>query len=163
MQGDISLCNFGFYEEQRELIMSDADAAGIDLASGIAAFESKEFSSAAGLLGPLAEGGDLEAQYRMAIMCQNGLGMVINEPRARKYMLNAAESGMALAQHGVGFMYMIGECLEKDGTKAIGWFEKAAEQGLQGSLTTMALMYEQGDGVEKDTEKAAALYKQAGF
>ena len=81
----------------------------MDLGSGIAAFESKHFSTATSLLGPLAEAGNPEAQYRMAIMAQNGLGMVENELLAFKYMKAAAEAGMGLAQHGLGYMYMQGE------------------------------------------------------
>ncbi|GEM_PF-5007388 len=54
------------------------------LGSGIAAFESKHFASATKLLAGLAEEGNPEAQYRMAIMAQNGLGMVVNELMAYK-------------------------------------------------------------------------------
>ena len=50
----------------------------MDLASGIAAFEAKEFPRAMQLLQPLAEKGDAQAQYRVAIMAQVGLGMVKN-------------------------------------------------------------------------------------
>jgi TPR repeat protein len=78
-------------------------------------------------------------------------------------MRAAAEQGHPVAQHGLGFMYMEGECVEQDSLQAIKWFEKAAEQGLVGSLTTLAMMYEEGLGVDKDPEKAKALYKQAGF
>ena len=78
-------------------------------------------------------------------------------------MKASAEQDYPIAQHGLGFMYMQGECLEKNSGKAIEWFEKAASHGLQGSLTTLAMMYEQGDGVPQDKEKAKQLYKQAGF
>jgi len=78
-------------------------------------------------------------------------------------MRASAEQGYPIAQHGLGFMYMQGECVEKDAKKAVEWFEKAAEQGMQGSLTTLAMMYEQGEGVPQDKEKAKELYKAAGF
>ncbi|MCK5003212.1 MAG: sel1 repeat family protein, partial [Gammaproteobacteria bacterium] len=74
-----------------------------------------------------------------------------------------AEQGHAVAQHGLGFMYMEGECTEQNAQEAIKWFEKAAEQGLMGSLTTLAMMYEEGKGVEKDPAEAKRLYKLAGF
>ena len=75
----------------------------------------------------------------------------------------SADQGYELAWHGMGFMYMEGECVQQDSQEAIKWFEKAAEQGLVGSLTTLAMMYEEGLGVDKDPEKARELYKQAGF
>ncbi|NEV62914.1 tetratricopeptide repeat protein [Thiorhodococcus minor] len=141
----------------------DQPGLDMDLASGIAAFESKQFSRATGLLSPLAEQGSIEAQYRMAIMAQNGLGMLPSPLLAYKYMKNAAEAGLGLAQHGLAFMYMQGECVDQNPAKAVAWFKKAADQGLVGSLTTLAMMYEEGQGVEKDPEEAKRLYRLAGF
>ncbi|HHH12861.1 MAG TPA: sel1 repeat family protein, partial [Thiolapillus brandeum] len=128
----------------------DVEDREMALSSGIAAFEAKHFVQAAELLEPLAEAGEAEAQYRVAIMAQNGLGMVENPLVAYKYMKAAAEAGHALAQHGLAFMYLEGECAEKNPRKAVEWFEKAAEQGLQGSMTTLAMMYQEGNGVEAD-------------
>ncbi len=141
--------------EQEELEMA--------LGSGIAAFESKQFSRATGLLAPLAECGNVDAQYRMAIMAQNGLGMLPNPLLAFSYMKAAATAGLSVAQHGLAFMYMQGECTDKNPRKAIEWFRRAADQGLIGSLTTLAMMYEQGLGVEKNLEEANRLYRLAGF
>jgi hypothetical protein len=99
----------------------------------------------------------------MAIMAQNGLGMHANPLMAYRFMKAAAEAGHALAQHGLGFMYLEGECAERDGTCAAQWFRKAADQGLVGSQTTLAMMYEQGNGVPQDLEEARRLYRLAGF
>lgn len=141
----------------------DPNGLDMELASGIAAFESKQFSRAAGLLAPLAEQGNVDAQYRMAIMAQNGLGMLPNPLLAYSYMKAAAVAGLGVAQHGLAFMYMQGECTEKNPSKAVDWFKKAAAQGLIGSLTTLALMYEEGQGVAQDLEEANRLYRLAGF
>lgn len=135
----------------------------LTLSSGIAAFEAKHFSSAQQLLAPMAEAGNPEAQFRMAVMCQNGLGMVVKEEKALEFMRAAAQQGHALAQHGLGFMYLQGECVEKDGEQAVHWLRLAAEQGLQGSLATLAMMYNEGNGVPQDKEEARRLYTQAGF
>jgi TPR repeat protein len=135
----------------------------IDLGSGIAAFEGKHFATAMQLLSPLAEQGEVEAQYRVAIMLQNGLLGSQNLPGAVKYMQAAADQGHAMAQHGMGFMYLEGEGVDKDPMQAKAWFEKAAAQGLQGSLTTLGMMYQEGNGVEQDEEKAKEYYRQAGF
>ncbi|MEK9742604.1 MAG: sel1 repeat family protein, partial [Gammaproteobacteria bacterium] len=61
----------------------------MDFNSGIAAFEAKHFSRAMKLLSPIAESGSAEAQYRLAIMYQNGLGVVRNELLAYKWMKSA--------------------------------------------------------------------------
>ncbi len=65
---------------------SNDEQLDMELGSGIAAFESKHFASATKLLSGLAESGNPEAQYRMAIMAQNGLGMTVNQLMAYKYM-----------------------------------------------------------------------------
>ena len=96
-------------------------------------------------------------------MQQNGLIGTPNLQEAFKNMKAAAEQGHAMAQHGMGFMYLEGEGAPKDQTRAIEWFEKAAAQGLAGSLVTLGMMYAEGNGVAKDEEKAKEYYRKAGF
>jgi len=139
-------------------LMSGLD---MELASGMAAFEAKEFNRAKQFLSPLAEDGNPDAQHRMAIMYQNGLGLVKDEQRALRYMRMAAEQGHALAQHGLAFMYLYGECVEKDEMEAARLLRLAAGQGLAGSAMTLGMMYEQGQGVAKDPEQAQKWYKIA--
>ncbi|MHB1950829.1 MAG: tetratricopeptide repeat protein [Acidiferrobacteraceae bacterium] len=129
----------------------------VDLASGIAAFEAKNFARASQLLSPLADLGNPEAQFRMAIMAQIGLGMVSNCAKAVAWMQAAAEQNFALAQHGLGFMYLQGECTKHDPLEAARWFRLAADQGLEGSRATLAMMYEQGLGVERNEAEARRL------
>ena len=101
----------------------------MELESGIAAFETKNFAHATKLLSPIAEEGNPDAMYRMAIMLQNGLGCLANEDKAFTYMKKAAESGLPLAMHALGFMYFEGECTEKNPDLCIEWFERAANEG----------------------------------
>ena len=144
--------------------MSDVNEDSMSYSSAMAAFEAKHFSRALQLLSPFAERGDADAQHRLAIMYQNGLGVARSDQSAVKWMRAAADQGHALAQHGMGFMYLEGECVgKKDGQEAARWFKLAAEQGLVGSLTTLAMMYEQGNGVEQDLAEAKRLYALAGF
>ncbi|MBH44871.1 MAG: hypothetical protein CMD88_05385 [Gammaproteobacteria bacterium] len=135
----------------------------MELESGIAAFETKNFAHAIKLLSPIADEGNVDALYRMAIMLQNGLGCIEDTEKAHAFMLKSAESDFALAQHALGFMYFEGECVEKDIDKSIEWFTKAANQGLLGSATTLAMIYEEGKLVPQDIEKAQYWYKQAGI
>ena len=76
---------------------TENDSTAVDLASGVSAFESKHFAQAMHLLTPLAQRGMADAQYRVAIMLQNGLGVVRNEISAAQWMRAAAEQGHALA------------------------------------------------------------------
>jgi hypothetical protein len=87
-------------------------------------------------------------------MAQVGLGMVKNCVSAVKWMRAAAEQGFALAQHGLGFMFLYGECTRTDAVEAARWFRQAAAQGLAGSQAILAMMYEKGMGVERDPVEA---------
>jgi TPR repeat protein len=136
----------------------------MNLKSGIAAFETRNFSQAMQMLYPLAEAGEAEAQFRVAIMCQNGLGVVRKAEEAQRWMEAAAEQGNALAQHGLGFMFMEGDCVQRSAEQAVFWFEKAAAQGLAGSMTTLAMLLARGaDGLQPNLEMARRWYEQAGF
>lgn len=144
-----------------EYPMSDNSNIDMDLATGMSAFEAKDFTRAKQFLYRFAEEGNVECQHRMAIMYQNGLGLVKDEKQGFEWMKKAAEQGYGMAQHGLGFMYMHGECVEKNEAEAFKWFVRAAEQGMAGSAMTLGLMYEQGIGVEKDTAKAQEWYKKS--
>jgi TPR repeat protein len=66
-----------------------------------------------------------------------------------------------MAEHGLGFMYLYGECTEKNEKEAAKWFQRAAEHGLVGSAMTLGMMYEQGLGVEKSEIEAKKWYGRA--
>ncbi len=134
---------------------------GFNLNSGISAFEAKDFTSALRLLSPLADEGIAEAQYRMGMMFQNGLGRVKNEVEGFRWMRAAADQGHAYAQHGLGVMYLYGEGPEKDEAKAVECFRAAADQGLPGAQMALGMMYENGQGVEKNEVEARRWYKLA--
>ena len=71
------------------------DNADVEFNSAMAAFEAKHFGRACQLLGPFAEQGNADAQHRLAIMYQNGLGVAVNPELAVKWMRAAAEQGHA--------------------------------------------------------------------
>jgi uncharacterized protein len=135
----------------------------MDLNSGLKALEDKHFVRAVQLLSPLAEKGEPEAQHRMAVMYQNGLGIHRNESAAALWMKMSADQDYELAWHGMGFMYMEGEGVEKNPAEAEKWFKKGIEAGLIGSMTTLAMMYKEGNGVGQNLEEAERLMKMAGF
>ena len=139
------------------------DDQGMQLSSGVAAFEAKEFRRAWQLLEPLSDSGNADAQYRCAIMIQNGLGVIARPSAAAKLMASAAEQELGLAQHAYGVMYLFGEGVEPDAEQAMHWLERAGHSGLAGAWSTLGMMFMDGVGVEKDIEKARFFYQQAGF
>lgn len=139
------------------------DELDMQLASGIAAFEAKEFRRAWQMLEPLSDNGVAEAQYRCAIMIQNGLGVIARPGAAAILMRTAADQELDLAQHSMGVMYLFGEGVEKDPAQAVHWLELAGASGLAGAWSTLGMIFAEGQGVEKDLQRARECYTKAGF
>ncbi len=141
---------------------NQSDAYSADLASGLAAFDAKNFSFAYQLLAPLAMQGNAEALWRLGMMQMNGLGMVENQTLGLENFMKSAEQGHGFAHHMIGVAYMTGEGAEKDINLAIKWFEKAADEfGLPGAMYALGMLYEDGKEVPKDLAKAQAWYAKA--
>lgn len=134
--------------------MEKTDNYNADLISGIAAFDSKNFALSYQLLAPLASSGDKESLFRVAMMQNNGLGMVANQPLAVENLKRAAKLGHNLAHHLLGVAYLEGEGVEKNIDSAISWFEKAATFNLVGSMLVLSTLYADGTQVKKDDKKA---------
>ena len=65
-------------------ITNIANTASFQLADGLAAFETKNFALAMQHLTPLADQGNPEALFRVAIINQNGLGWSQDRDKAFK-------------------------------------------------------------------------------
>ncbi len=64
--------------------------------------------------------------------------------------LTAAQAGDATAQRHLGWMYLDGTGVIKDGAEAVRWFRLAADQGDAAGQFALGLMYEDGIGVPRD-------------
>lgn len=141
-------------------MVEQTDNYNADLISGVAAFDSKNFSMAYQFLAPLAARGDKEALFRVAMMQTNGLGMVENKPLGLENFKKAAKQEHGVAYHMLGVAYMTGEGAEKDINIAIEWFEKAADFNLAGAMYVLAMLYEEGKEVKKDLNKSQYWYNK---
>jgi TPR repeat protein len=98
----------------------------------------------------LADQGDAQAQFNLALMYYEGEGVPQDYAEAIKWFRKGAEQGLAAAQYNLALMYYEGEGVPQDYAEAIKWFRKAAEQGLAAAQFTLALMYATGQGVPQD-------------
>ena len=67
-----------------------------------------------------------------------------------KWYRKAAEQGLALAQHSLGYIYEKGNGVGQDYAEALKLYRKAAEQGLALAQNNHGSMYEKGNGVRQD-------------
>jgi TPR repeat protein len=78
---------------------------------------------------PLAELGDVEAQYNLGVMYDEGTGVEQDFVKAAGWYRKAAEQGFLDAQANLGMMYYHGTGVSRDHKEAARWLRKAADRG----------------------------------
>jgi TPR repeat protein len=135
------------------LSFSHAAIAG-DLEDAIAAAKKGDFATALRLWTPLAEQGDIEAQFNLGMLYADGKGVAQNYKTAVKLFMLSAEQGDADAQSNLGVMYNNGSGVEQDYKTAVKWYMIAAEQGYSKAQYNLGVAYYNGTGVAQDYVKA---------
>jgi hypothetical protein len=77
-----------------------------------------------------AQQGSADAQYTLAGMYQQGMGVKKNMAMALKWWEKSALQGHALAQLSLGQLYARGDGVERDTLQAKYWLDLAAAQGV---------------------------------
>jgi uncharacterized protein len=75
-------------------------------------------------------------------------------PRAAQLLLPYAESGVAVAQTYVGYMYQDGLGVPRDYDIAARWLNQAAQQGEPTAQFLLGLLFDKGFGVPQDWVQA---------
>ena len=106
-----------------------------------------EYEAALNIWLPLAEQGDVDAQYYLGLMYNVGEGVAADNAEAVRWYRRAAEQGDPYAQDSLGTMYDFGEGVPVDDVEAVRWYRLSAEQNYVGAQYSLALMYDYGEGV----------------
>ena len=93
------------------------------------AFELGNFATAFREIKPLAEQGDVKAQFTLGVMLDAGKGVPENDTEAVNWFRKAAEQGHAAAQSNLGLMYVLGIGVPEDYVKAHMWFSISKANG----------------------------------
>ena len=128
---------------------------------GFDAFVKGDYKTAFNEFRPLAEQGDLKAQFALGNMYDNGWGVTQNHKAAVKWYRKAAEQGSPAGQFYLGAKYANGTGVLKDYKEAFKWYQKSAKQGLAEAEFRLGLSYILGVGVLKDLSKAKYWIKKA--
>ncbi len=130
--------------------------AGFD--EGKVALDRGDYARAYKEFKPLAEQGDVQAQYNLGVLYHNGTGVPQDYAEAVKWCRKAAEQGDARAQSDLGAAYHKGEGVQQDYVEAAKWIRKAAEQGIAQAQYNLGLMYLNGQAVPQDFVLAHMWY-----
>lgn len=113
-------------------------------------------------LKPVAEAGDMDAQYEMGGYYERGEGVPKDAGVSAYWYQKAAEQGHVPAQFSLGKIYESGEGLKQDFFAASKWYRLAASFGNhRDAQFNLAQMYFKGRGVDHDYGKAITFYRQA--
>jgi TPR repeat protein len=130
--------------------------------SGYKAYLKKDFKRALIYWRPLAEAGNLDAQYHLGNMFLNGQGVTVDWSEAGKWFRASAEQGDVGAQYLIGEMNLKGMGMVRDYQKAGNWFKKAAEQGYPDAQFRLGEWYAEGKGGVTNLLLAYVWLKLAG-
>ncbi len=110
------------------------------LEDGLAAYDRGDFATAMRLWRPLAEQGNVTAQYNLGVMYAKGRGVPQDYVQAYLWF-NLAASRLSDVKH-------------RDDAEAVKWYRLAAEQGYASAQYNLGLMYAKGQGVPQDYVQA---------
>lgn len=100
-----------------------------DLRSGLRAMDVSDYATALKELTPVAERGDVTAQFNLAKIYLYGWGVKKNEVEAAKWFRKAAEQGDSKARKMLAHMYEQGIGVQKNPAEAEKWRSMPAEKG----------------------------------
>jgi TPR repeat protein len=101
------------------------------------AYEKTDYKTARELWLPLAEQGELRAQFFLGFMHDMGFGVPEDDKEAFKWYQLAAEQGDSRAQLFMGYMHDFGHGVLEDDQEAFKYFLPAAEQGYKKAIVSI--------------------------
>jgi uncharacterized protein len=117
----------------------------VDLARAEAYALDGDFAPAWCIWEPLAEAGNVTAQFNLGWLYRNGNGVAANDERARQLWEQAAQSGHAEAQMALAMLYGQKGGSVEDQAQAINWYREAAAQGIEDALLVLLDYADRGD------------------
>ncbi len=125
-----------------------------DLQKGGDAYNAGDYATALQEWTPLAEAGNVSAQYNLGVMYKNGQGVPQDYAEAVRLYRLAADQGDANAQKNLGDMYANGQGVLQDNAEAVRWYRLAVEAGHEEAQAYLGFMYWFGIGVPQDNVTA---------
>ncbi len=127
----------------------------------LAAYQAGDFATAFAKWLPLADQGDANAQFNIALMYHNGQGTEPDNAKTYEYCRRAAEQNHPHAQHYLGYLLQDESFGTPDEAAAAQWWRRAAEQGIDDAQFQLGVLYTEGRGVPQDNDEAADWYEAA--
>jgi TPR repeat protein len=132
-----------------------------DFYNGQDAYRAYDYDKAFGIWKPLAERGNLRAQYWLAQLYFFGQGTEKNDVLAAKWYETAAKRGHLIAMFKLASLYARGDGVPYSERRVVYWYTQAANRGHLQSALTLAGYYTRGAYVTQHEGKARFWYRRA--
>ncbi len=119
--------------------------------------ENENYTEAMACFQKAAEKGNAEAEYNIADLYLNGLGVEEDHETSAEWLKKSAEKDYPEAQNMLAVMYYGGVGVPQDYEKAAKWAKRAAAYDMVDAQYVLASLYADGKGVPQDFNKAAEL------
>ena len=174
--GELAIDEFGEYDDGIEWLRKSAEQGNPYAMRRLGlVFEKKDkaesddwYRKAADALYKTAKQGDPRAQFELAGLYRDGLGVKKDSAEADKWFELAAKTCRAAADQGnpdaqctLGGLYQKGLGVVKNDAEAVKWFRKATEQGFMKGKTLLGMAYFEGKGVKKDEAEGIRWLREA--
>ena len=174
--GELAIDEFGEYDDGIEWLRKSAEQGNPFAMRRLGSvFEAKDkaesdewYRKAADALYKTAKQGDPRAQFELAGLYRDGLGVKKDSAEADKWFELAAKTCRAAADQGnpdaqctLGGLYQKGLGVVKNDAEAVKWFRKATEQGFMKGKTLLGMAYFEGKGVKKDEAEGIRWLREA--
>jgi TPR repeat protein len=123
------------------------------------AYEAGEYSLAIQRFEALAANGHAQAQYDLAQIYFQGIGVPRDGRKGWYWLLSAAGTGNVAAMVQLGALFESGVGADRDYATAAQWYLRAARKGDAVGRFNLASMYLKGLGVPKDEIAALAWFR----
>ncbi len=145
---------FGLCLAVAAVLAAPAAWAGFD--DGVAAYDRGDYVAAFQAWRPLAEQGDVRAQYRLGRLYEAGDGAPQDDAEALRWFHAAGEQGDKAALVSIGIFHADGRGLPRDTFKAYMWWEIAARHGSGLARALQTTVERQLTQAEKDEARRLA-------
>lgn len=127
------------------------------LEEGVAAYQAGDLPLAFKEFSAVADTGNPDGQFNVALMYEQGIGVAKDETQALSWYEKSAQQGNSNAQFNLGVLYENGRGTAVDFAQANQWYRKAAAQGDALAIGNLGMLYMRGDGVKVDKNLGLAL------
>jgi len=132
-----------------------------DLDSALNAVKNEDYFQAYQEFKKLADEGNREAQYNLAMLYKDGKGVLENKQTAAEWFRKSADAGLSEAEFQLGRAYDKGEGVAQSNEYAVLWYRKSAEHGNPWAQANLGVMYAEGQGIKQDLVLAYVWFNLA--